>query len=110
MRSLLEPLPRQLSTKALALVVALVVLGTGIAVVRYLDAAAPGIAPRGSTVWAAPAVGADSAAPRALRPAGASPVRVQPDACSAAACSPAPAASASAESAAQPSVWRPTGG
>lgn len=36
-RSLLDPLPRQLSTQALAVLVALVVCGTGIAVARYLD-------------------------------------------------------------------------
>lgn len=37
MRSLLDPLPRQLSTKALAALVALVVCGTGIAVLRFLE-------------------------------------------------------------------------
>jgi len=36
-RSLLDPLPRQLSTKALAALVALVVCGTGVAVVRFLE-------------------------------------------------------------------------
>ncbi len=36
-RSLLDPLPRQLSTPALVALVALVVCGTGVAVARYLD-------------------------------------------------------------------------
>ncbi|MBL8861338.1 MAG: hypothetical protein JNK02_04925 [Planctomycetes bacterium] len=39
-RSLLDPLPRQLSTPALAALVALVVLGTGVAVARFLESAA----------------------------------------------------------------------
>lgn len=68
-RSLLDPLPRQLSTSALAALVALVVCGTGIAVARFLDSSpGPVHRPAASVRAAAPASG-DTAPPRQVRPA-----------------------------------------
>lgn len=74
-RSLLDPLPRQLSTKALAALVALVVCGTGVAVMRFLESG-PGAPPRApSAVRAAspsdePAPQHAPRAPRTARPDG----------------------------------------
>jgi hypothetical protein len=52
-RSLLDPLPRPLSTKALVALVALVVAGTGIAVIRFLESS-PGLQRHAPEVYAAP--------------------------------------------------------
>lgn len=64
-RSLLDPLPRPLSTPALVALVALVVCGTGVAVMRFLETA-PGTGRRAhGTVQAAPEGGsAPAAAPQ----------------------------------------------
>jgi hypothetical protein len=48
-RSLLDPIPRQLSTQALAVLVALVICGTGVAVSHYLDSD-PGVHKRADGV------------------------------------------------------------
>lgn len=67
MRSLFDPLPRPLSTKTLAVLVGLVILGTGVAVARFLEYAPTPVLDSG-TVWAAPA-GEPREAPRAVRTA-----------------------------------------
>ncbi len=54
MRSLFDPLPRPLSTKTLAVLVGLVVLGTGVAVARFLESPPTPVLERSGTVWAAP--------------------------------------------------------
>jgi len=65
-RSLLEPLPRQLSTTALAALVALVVCGTGVAVARYLESSQGPFHAAPSAVRAAPPA-TESNAPRPTR-------------------------------------------
>jgi len=67
-RSLLDPLPRQLSTKALAALVALVVCGTGVAVVRFLESGPGPIHRPAASVRAAPATPEAQRAPRPVRP------------------------------------------
>lgn len=54
MRSLFDPQPRPLSTKTLAVLVGLVVLGTGVAVARFLENPPTPVLERSGTVWAAP--------------------------------------------------------
>ncbi|MCY2960418.1 MAG: hypothetical protein NTY35_09665 [Planctomycetota bacterium] len=67
-RSLLDPLPRQLSTKALAALVALVVCGTGVAVVLFLEAGPGTIRVPSASVRAAPSVSDSVRPPRSDRP------------------------------------------
>lgn len=67
-RSLLDPLPRQLSTKALAALVALVVCGTGVAVLRFLESGPGPIHRPAPSVRAAPAEPEAQRAPRPARP------------------------------------------
>jgi hypothetical protein len=55
-RSLFDPLPRQISTKALVALVALVVFGTGISVARFLESSRTPIERAPAEVRAAPAV------------------------------------------------------
>jgi len=73
-RSLLDPLPRPISTPALVALVALVVCGTGVAVMRFLETA-PGAARRShGTVHAAPEGGA-APAPETRRDTWRAPAR-----------------------------------
>lgn len=84
-RSLFDPLPRQISTQALAALVAVVVCGTGVAVARFLESS-PGPVARPSSIQAAsPSEG--PRAPRASRPGtwGAAPAAgasIRADTCS----------------------------
>jgi len=67
MRSLFDPLPRPLSTKTLAVLVGLVVLGTGVAVARFLESPPTPVLERSGTVWAAPGGRGERTAPTGAR-------------------------------------------
>lgn len=66
-RSLLDPLPRQLSTSALAALVALVVCGTGVAVARFLESGPVPLQRAPVSVRAAAPTSGDATSPRPIR-------------------------------------------
>jgi hypothetical protein len=63
MRSLFDPLPRPLSTKTLAVLVGVVVLGTAVAVARFLETPPTPVLDRSGTVWAAPSSAREASSP-----------------------------------------------
>ncbi len=67
-RSLLDPLPRQLSTTALAALVALVVCGTGVAVARFLESSQGPLRQAPAAVRAAAPTPDGWKSPRTARP------------------------------------------
>jgi hypothetical protein len=104
MRSLFDPLPRPLSTKTLAVLVGLVVLGTGVAVARFLESPPTPVLDRSGTVWAAPVNGREAprgerAAPSGVRDSVGSRTAQHASGCDA---RPAPACSSQRSTSAQP--------